>query len=173
MAGHNSSTNGSDNNNQPFRVAIVGGAIGGLMAALFLDHFCRTLRQPDPLPIVVDVYEQASEYREIGAGVGLGLNAAKLVHVIPGLGKGMNSIQGRRNNAWFTFVRWDDGEKIVHVNTPVADENDPVRPSSMARSEFLDLMLDIIRQRGVATLHTKKKFVSVKVCGQHAHPMIL
>lgn len=154
------STNG--NPVRPFRIAIVGGAIGGLMAALFLDHFCRTRRQPDPLPIAIDVYEQAPEYREIGAGVGVGVNAARLAHVIPGLGAGMNAIRGRRHGAYFSYVRWDNGETIASVEAPSTDDG-CVRDSAMARCEFLDLMLDIIRERGVARLHTRKKFVSVKV----------
>lgn len=159
----NITPNGSGDNTRPFRIAIVGGAIGGLTAALFLDHFCRTQHQSNPLPITIDVYEQASEYREIGAGVGLGINAAKLMHVLPGVGTAMNSIQGRSDSSWFTFVRWDNGKKIVHVDSPVKDD-DEVRPSSMARSEFLDILLRTIKERGVANLHTKKKFVSVKVC---------
>lgn len=156
-----SETNGDT---KPFRIAIVGGAIGGLTTALFLDHFCRRPPGEDgrPLPpIAIDVYEQASEYKEIGAGVGLGINAAKLVHRIDGVGAAMNRIQGRTGSSWFTFCRWDTGGLITHIDSPVSDE-DVVRPSSMARSEFLDVLLGFIRQRRVATLHTNKKFTSVK-----------
>jgi salicylate hydroxylase len=150
---------------KPFRVAIVGGAIGGLTCALFLDHFCRQVPAQDGRqlpPIAIDVYEQASEYKEIGAGVGLGINAARLIHHIEGVGPAMNKIQGRTGSSWFTFCRWDNGEFITHVDSPVSDE-DVVRPSSMARSEFLDVLLGFIRERNVATLHTNKKFTSVKV----------
>lgn len=156
-----SETNGES---KPFRIAIVGGAIGGLTTALFLDHFCRRLPAQNgrPLPpVAIDVFEQAGEYKEIGAGVGLGINAAKLVHHIDGLGAAMNDIQGRTNSSWFTFCRWDTGERITHIDSPVSDE-DVVRPSSMARSEFLDVLLGFIRERRVATLHTNKRFTSVK-----------
>lgn len=156
-----SETNG---NTKPFRIAIVGGAIGGLTTALFLDHFCRQLpgQNGNTLPpIAIDVYEQASQYKEIGAGVGLGINAAKLMHHIAGVGAAMNEIQGRLGKSWFTFCRWDTGEFITHVDSPVSDE-DEVRPSSMARSEFLDVLLGSIREKRVATLHTNKKFTSVK-----------
>lgn len=152
MTSHNGAQNG---NTAPFRIAIVGGAIGGLSAALFLHHFCGTQS------IAIDVYEQASEYREIGAGVGLGLNAAKLMHIIPGVGESMNAIAGRSDDSWFTFVRYDNGKKITHVDGPGKGET--VRPCSMARSEYLDILLGVIRERNVAKLHTKKKFVSVKV----------
>lgn len=155
-------TNG---NTKPFRIAIVGGAIGGLTCALFLDHFCRQVPAQDGNklpPIAIDVYEQASEYKEIGAGVGLGINAAKLIHHIKGVGAAMNDIQGRTDSSWFTFCRWDNGKFITHIDSPIKDD-DVVRPSSMARSEFLDVLLGFIRERNVATLHTNKKFTSVKV----------
>lgn len=146
---------------KPFRIAIVGGAIGGLSCALFLDHFIRTL-PPTPHAIEIDVYEQASQYREIGAGVGIALNASKLLHNIPGVGAGMNRIQGRQDLSWFTFVRWDDGKEITHVDFP-GDPTDKVRPCSMARSEFLEVLLERIRYGNVARLWTGKKFVKVKV----------
>lgn len=177
----NGSSNPSSQAPAPFRIAIVGGAIGGLTAALFLDHFCScsehhqknmsstTTTTTHAAPtIAIDVYEQASEYREIGAGVGLGVNATRLLHAVPGLGEAMAAIEGRRDNSWFTFVRWDDGRRITHLDVPVYDMGRDggaaaARPVSMARSEFLDVLLDKIRERRAARLHTKKRFVSVKV----------
>ena len=46
---------------KPFRVAIIGGGIGGLCAALFIHHHCSS-------DVSIDVYEAAAEYKEIGAG---------------------------------------------------------------------------------------------------------
>lgn len=161
MNGTNASTATTAGDPKPFRIAIVGGAIGGLSCALFLDHFLRTRPHP-PHAIAIDVYEQAAQYREIGAGVGLGLNAAKLLHVVPGLGAAMNRIQGRLAASWFTFVRADDGREITHVDAPGAP-TDEVRPCSMARSEFLEVLLARIREAGAARLWTGKKFVRVKV----------
>lgn len=170
MNGHSTTSSANGNGapaspSKPFRIAIVGGAIGGLSTALLIDHFCRTARQPHgpPHAIAIDVYEQASEYREIGAGVGLGLNSAKLMHTVPGVGAGLKAINGDRGDSWFTFVRYDNGQRITHVDGPVKADA-PVRPASIARSEYLDLLLGIIRERNVATLHTSKKFVAVKVC---------
>lgn len=152
--GTNGTTNGQD---KPFRVAVIGGAIGGLSTALFLHHFCH-----DKGPgISIDVYEQASEYKEIGAGVGIGLNAAKLLHMV-GAGEGMNKISGLRNDVWFHFCRWDNGEVVTTMLGPATD-NMPIRPASMARSEFLDVLLGVIKEKGAARLHTKKRFYSVKV----------
>lgn len=152
MDGNNAPT--SNGAPAPFRIAIVGGAIGGLATALFLDNVCRSPSHP----IAVDVYEQASEYREIGAGVGIGRNAFKLLQTIPGVGEGMRAIQGQRGSAWFSFVRWDSGRLIVDVNGP-----DGGGDLAMARSEFLEVMLGVLRERGTVRLHTKKRLVSCKV----------
>lgn len=144
----------------PFRIAIIGGAIGGLSTALFLDNL---LRATPSHRVEIDVYEQASEYREIGAGVGIAINAAKLLHTVPGVGAAMNSIHGGRvPGSWFTFVRGDNGKEIVHIEGP-GNMTDEVRSCAMARNEFLDVLLGALRERKAARLHTKKKCVGVKV----------
>lgn len=54
------------------RISIVGGGIGGLTAALALQHF----------GYVVSVFEQARELREIGAGVTITPNAMHALHFL-------------------------------------------------------------------------------------------
>src|SRR5437016_11776325 len=54
------------------RVLIAGGGIGGLTAALSL------LRHG----IDVDVYEQAAELKEVGAGVQLSANGTRVLHLL-------------------------------------------------------------------------------------------
>jgi 2-polyprenyl-6-methoxyphenol hydroxylase-like FAD-dependent oxidoreductase len=51
------------------KVAIIGGGIGGLSAALQLSRF----------GIDVHVYEQASQMRQIGAGIRISPNASRLL----------------------------------------------------------------------------------------------
>lgn len=132
---------------EPFTVAIVGGGIGGLFAALSLHQHCASLG------ISINVYEQSFEYREIGAGVGIGINAARLIHKLE-LGEAANRIAGDRNGIWLAFRRSDNGEEIVTV--PVHDR-DPIKQLPMQRSEFLDLLLAATKERKAATLHTNKK----------------
>ena len=57
------------------RISIIGGGIGGLSAALALQHFGHR----------VSVFEQARELREIGAGVIISPNA---MHALNFLGIG-------------------------------------------------------------------------------------
>lgn len=143
------------NSDSPFRIAIIGGGIGGLFTALCIHHHCNTTR-----PLEINIYEQASEFKEIGAGVGLGVNAARLFHKI-GLGEQLNSVAGHRNGIWISFRRFDNGEKIVEV--PLNDKAE-IRQSPVSRSVLLDLLRQAIEDRNAATLHTKKQCLRVEVC---------
>ncbi|KAK8077279.1 hypothetical protein PG996_003449 [Apiospora saccharicola] len=156
--------------NEPFRIAIIGGGIGGLFCALAIHHHhhhhhhstTATLSsQTDgegsgsnssnggdeankgKRDIQIDVYEQAPEYREIGAAVGVGINAARLLHRL-GLGAGLIKVAGRRQGTWFTFRRFEDSGEVVSI--PDAD----TEPGD-------------VRQGGAAKLHTEKACAGVSV----------
>lgn len=150
---------------EPFRIAIIGGGIGGLFAALSLHHHCKNDR------IAIDVYEQASQYSEIGAGVGIGVNAAKLLHRI-GLGDAMNNIAGDRKGVWISFRRFDNGGDIVTVPSPSNDQQN-IRQLPVHRAEFLEVLLNAVKERGAATLHTKKicRYVEVGVISFVTRPI--
>lgn len=135
-----------------FRVAIIGGGIGGLFAALAIHHNCKDL------PVDIDVYEQASEFKEVGAGVGLAINSARMVHNI-GLGDKLNAISGFRSGVWIDFRRFDNGESIISIP---ADDTKAVRQASCARTDLLELFRHAIEERKAAKLHTKKKFSRVE-----------
>lgn len=145
----------SSSRSDPFRIAIIGGGIGGLFTALCLHHHCSAVNAN----VQIDVYEQASQYKEIGAGVGIGINAAKLVHKI-GLGDRINAIAGHRTGIWISFRRFDNSEEILTL--PV-DDSQTVRQAPCARTEFLDLLKDAVEERKAATLHTKKGCLHVEV----------
>ena len=138
---------------EPFRVAVVGGGIGGLFCALSIHHHC------EQFPLAIDVYEQASQYKEIGAGVGLGINAARLIHKV-GLGDELNSFAGYRQGIWITFRKYYNGEEIFTV--PV-DDSGTVRQASCARTDVLDILRSGVEKRRAARLHTKKACVRVEV----------
>lgn len=161
---------------EPFRIAIIGGGIGGLFCALAIHHHHSTANLSDQTDgdsssngdahkskrtIQIDVYEQAPEYREIGAGVGLGINAARLLHRL-GLGPGLVKVAGRRQGTWFTFRRFEDSGEVVSIPDADAEPGD-VRQSPCARSDLLELFLAAVRERGAAELHTKKACAGVSV----------
>ncbi|KAK5118006.1 hypothetical protein LTR62_004050 [Meristemomyces frigidus] len=139
---------------EPFRIAVVGGGIGGLFCALAIHHHCSGAG----IPLHIDVYEQASEYKEIGAGVGLGINAARLVHKLR-LGERLNSFAGDRTGVWITFRRYNDSGEIVTI--PVHDK-ETVRQAPCARSDLLDMLRGAVEERGAARLHTGKKCMGVE-----------
>ncbi|RFU79708.1 hypothetical protein TARUN_2514 [Trichoderma arundinaceum] len=136
-----------------FHIAVVGGGIGGLCAALSIHHHC-----PKDGSVAIDVYEQAPEYKEIGAGLGIGVNAAKLLHRI-GLGQDLNGISGHRNGIWISFRRYDNGSEIVTV--PV-DDRQEIRQSPVHRAEFLNLLFDHVKKRNAAILHNNKKCIKLR-----------
>ncbi|KAM7192957.1 salicylate hydroxylase [Naviculisporaceae sp. PSN 640] len=150
----------------PFRIAIVGGGIGGLTAALFLDRFCNTPAHPI---VEVSIYEKAHEYKEIGAGLGLGPNVTKLyarlrseVDGIPIL-DAINATSGSRNDTWFTFRRSDSGHEIITV--PQSEREDArVRFVGVSRAELHAILLEHVQKKQEiigGRLFTGKKLVSI------------
>jgi salicylate hydroxylase len=87
-------------------VAIVGGGIGGTAAALSL------LRSG----LDVQIYEQARELREVGAGIQISPNASRVLHRL-GLSDGLSEM-GVNPLAWHQR-RWQDGRTLLH--TPLAE----------------------------------------------------
>jgi salicylate hydroxylase len=79
------------------RVAIVGGGLGGLAAAAFLHQA--------GVPAVV--YEQARELREVGAGIMVAPNAARMIRRLGVLGE-FRERAVRLDTGW-EFRRWQDG----------------------------------------------------------------
>jgi salicylate hydroxylase len=80
-------------------VAIVGGGIGGLTAALAL------IRRG----IDVDVYEQAPELKELGAGVQISSNGTRVLYAL-GLGEAIERVgvivAGKEIRLWSTGQTW-------------------------------------------------------------------
>jgi salicylate hydroxylase len=82
------------------RIAIVGGGIGGLAAAAFLRLAGRE----------ATVYEQASQLTEVGAGVVVAPNAARLLRAL-GVLDALAAKAVRLETGW-EFRRWQDGSVL-------------------------------------------------------------
>src|SRR5882724_2841434 len=90
---------GKGSDGAPLRVAVIGGGIGGLTAALSLRR----------AGFEVDVYEQAPELTQIGGGINMGPNAARILRRL-GLAAGLDR-EGVR--PLFTHQRrWQDGRTL-------------------------------------------------------------
>ena len=81
-------------------VAVVGGGIGGLTLAIALEQ----------RGVPVTVFEQAPEFREIGAGVALSANATRHLRRL-GLGDALDDVSVEPSA--LVVRRWDDGAVIA------------------------------------------------------------
>ena len=102
-----------------------------------------------------------THYGEIGAGIGLGPNATKLLHEI-GIGDQLNEISGWRHGIWISFRRFDNSQDVITIP---AKDTTKIRTNQVARSELLDLLIDTIHARSAAELHTSKSCTSVEESG--------
>ena len=87
------------NSHRP-RIAIIGGGIGGLAAAAFLHR----------AGLSATVYEQAAELKEVGAGLVVAPNAARLIRRLGVMDQFEQSAV--RMDAGWEFRRWEDGTVI-------------------------------------------------------------
>ena len=123
------------------RVLIAGGGIGGLTAALAL------LRAG----IEVEVYEQAAELKEVGAGVQLAANGTRVLYEL-GVGEELKALsceaQGKEIRLWNTGETWklfDLGpESIEHYGFPYF---------TVYRPDLLDVLARAVRREKPDAIH--------------------
>jgi salicylate hydroxylase len=114
------------------RIALIGAGIGGLAAAL-------TLRRAG---LDVQVFEQAAELREVGAGIQISPNASRILHRL-GLEEPMRRV-GVRPRA-IVIRRWDDGRELARQPLADACERNFGAPYyNFHRADLLDLLSDAI-----------------------------
>jgi salicylate hydroxylase len=111
-------------------IAVIGGGIGGLAAALALGR----------AGFDVDVYEQAREVREVGAGIQLSPNATRILNRL-GLAEklaamGVQPLAMRQR-------RWDDGRTLAHAALGQTLETACGAPYYQShRADLLNALLD-------------------------------
>jgi len=110
------------------RIIIIGAGIGGLAASL-------TLRRAG---FEVQVFEQAAELREVGAGIQISPNASRILHRL-GLEQPMRRM-GVRPHA-IVIRRWDDGRELARQPLADACERTFGAPYyNFHRADLLDLL---------------------------------
>src|SRR5882762_180968 len=111
------------------RIIVIGAGIGGLAAALTLTRS----------GFEVQVFEQASELREVGAGVQISPNATRILNRL-GLEEPLRRF-GVRPGAMVVH-RWDDGREIARQPLADACERNFGAPYyHFYRPELLDLLV--------------------------------
>lgn len=147
------------NGSPDFRVAIVGGGIGGLTVALSIANYCPSLTADQ-----ITVYEQAPAYTEIGAGISIGISAGRVLQNL-GVYDAIDAISGYRTSVHRSNRRWDTDELIVDASAfNSGSQQEEVRQLWLHRAEFLDVLYDELKKRRCATLETNKRVVSLEVC---------
>ncbi|GAA5981584.1 hypothetical protein JCM11641_004105 [Rhodosporidiobolus odoratus] len=120
----------------PLRIAVVGGGIAGLtMALALLKH------KQQGANIQLDLYEQAPQFAEIGAGVAFGPNAQRALRMM-GVGDTLDAVAGPAGddaNLWFDFKVGDEGENSGKHFATVTGHN--AARGSVHRADFLDELI--------------------------------
>jgi len=127
-------------------VAVIGGGIGGLAAALSL------LRAG----VDVHVYERARTLSEVGAGVQISPNASRILHGL-GLADALAGL-GVKPLAWHQR-RWDDGRTLLRTPLAGAVEAEFGFPHyQMHRADVLDAL---VRALPVERLHVGHRLTAL------------
>lgn len=141
---------------EPFKVAVVGGGLGGLTLAVGL------LRRGIP----VDVYEANAEFRETGLGLSIGPAAHRALPLIDEkLGDLYDAMVTTHETStgnpedrtiWFraTTGYGENSGNVFHVQRAL-----PSGLTSVRRSDFLGALVDLIPKE---CTHLNKKFVDLK-----------
>ncbi|HEX6524644.1 MAG TPA: FAD-dependent monooxygenase [Streptosporangiaceae bacterium] len=120
------------------RVAIIGGGIGGLTAAIALSR----------VGIEVAVYEAAAELKEIGAGVALHPNAMKVLRAI-GVEDDVRKAAGR--SQWQVTCNWKTGRVISKTNQQQQAASFGTMGATVHRADLLDVLAGAL-PAGIVTL---------------------
>lgn len=129
------------------RVLIAGAGIGGLTAAL------AALRQGHE----VEVYEQASELKEVGAGVQLSANGTRVLYAL-GVGEELKSLSceatGKEIRLWNTGETW----KLFDLGK-VSIERYGFPYFTVYRPDLLDVLARAVRRLKADAIHLGRKCV--------------
>jgi salicylate hydroxylase len=137
-------------NTKQISVAIIGGGIGGLTAALaLLQAGCD-----------VHVYERVNSLREVGAGIVISPNATCILHRL-GLAEPLAEL-GVRPIEWLQR-RWDDGRVLLRV--PLSDATVAAFGFPHYQSHRADVQTMLANAIPSGRLHTGHRLTAVSDCG--------
>jgi 2-polyprenyl-6-methoxyphenol hydroxylase-like FAD-dependent oxidoreductase len=135
-------------------VLIVGGGIGGLAAALALARKSKPVR----------VIEQASEFKEVGAGIQLGPNIFRMFDVL-GLTEAVSRLAVFPEN--LIMLDAISGEEVTRVPLGQGFRAKFIHPYALIyRPDLLGVLLDACRRNELIALETSQKVVAVDERGE-------
>lgn len=132
------------------KIAIIGGGIGGLTAALALSQN----------PHDVTVFERSAGIREIGAGVQISPNAGRLLHSL-GLGAAYSEISVNPHRV--VLRRWEDDSIIRATDLDESFLSQHQVPlANVARNELVEIIGDAVAARTNVTMKFSTHVVAVE-----------
>ena len=135
-------------------IAIIGGGIGGLAAALAL------LKRG----LDVDVYERASEIREVGAGIQISSNGTRVLYAL-GLEEALKLVQVLPSRWQIRY--WSTGETWNWFDLGATTARRYGTPHVMLhRSDLHDLLADAIQRLKPNAIHLNMKCAAVSQTGE-------
>jgi salicylate hydroxylase len=132
------------------KIAIIGGGIGGLTAALALSQN----------PHDITVFERSAGIREIGAGVQISPNAGRLLHSL-GLGAAYSEISVNPHRV--VLRRWEDDSIIRATDLDesfISQHQVPL--ANVARNELVEIIGNAVAARTNVTLKFSTHVVAVE-----------
>ncbi|GAA5998820.1 FAD-dependent oxidoreductase [Rhodotorula paludigena] len=148
---------------QPLRVAVVGGGIAGLCAALALEQQRQLGAQLD-----IRVFEQASKFGEIGAGVSIGPNSQRALRRM-GLGDELDKVAappGSDPDRWFEYRVGQAGENEGKTFANVRGK-DAAR-GNVHRADFLNHLIKKLPE-GIAVFNRRASSYTPTETGVQIH----
>lgn len=149
------------NSPKPFSIAIAGGGIGGLCLAVALVHH----------NIPIHVYEAASAFSEIGAGVGFGPNALRAMALLdPAIFEGYKrcettSASPSEDARFFNFrygMEKPSADGMV-AGQLICEVRSDMKTSSVHRARFLEELVKLMPE-GAASF--RKRLVGIEEGGE-------
>ena len=132
------------------KIAIIGGGIGGLTAALALSQNAHD----------ITVFERSAGIREIGAGVQISPNAGRLLHSL-GLGAAYSEISV--NPQRVVLRRWEDDSIIRATDLDESFLSQHQVPlANVARNELVEILGSAVAARANVTLKFSTHVVKVE-----------
>ncbi|KAH9897855.1 FAD/NAD-P-binding domain-containing protein [Cubamyces lactineus] len=139
---------------KPLKVAIIGGGVCGLACAVALQRS----------GLSVDIFEAAAAFGEVGAGIGIGPNAIRVLKEIGVL----DEVLKRTNPAelkpkGFRFFSGLEGHELVY-EYPMSPDEESI---SMHRAAFLDALVGVVNP---GSTHFRKRCIAVSESDPPANP---
>ncbi|EJF67164.1 FAD/NAD(P)-binding domain-containing protein [Dichomitus squalens LYAD-421 SS1] len=143
--------------NKDFEVAIVGGGVSGLVCAIALQR----------AGVPVQLFEAAAAFGEIGAGIGLGSNAVRVLKAVGLLDEVLKKIHPSelRTRGFIYYNGLGDNQEVFAYDAHPEDKG-----IGMHRAIFLEALVPVLEPQRA---HFNKRCTSIVRCAQGSRRLVI